>query len=133
MPPLSLPMRRLCEWVADYYLAPLASVVRMVWPSVAFLGEREVTEYRLGDTLPARMTPERRTAVDKLAGQQGLVRDLARIAACRMQCCAVWSRPGRWSRCAWGQTGFWRCQIRISRRRCWRQHRLQRRERLPMQ
>lgn len=80
MPPLSLPMRRLCEWVADYYLAPLASVVRMVWPSVAFLGEREVTEYRLGDMLPARMTPERRTAVEKLAGQQGLVRDLARIA-----------------------------------------------------
>jgi primosomal protein N' (replication factor Y) len=78
--PLSLPMRRLCEWVADYYLAPLAGVVRMVWPSVAFLGDREIVEYRLGGDLPARMTPARTQAVERLAGRQGLVRDLARTA-----------------------------------------------------
>jgi primosomal protein N' (replication factor Y) len=78
--PLSLPLRRLCEWVADYYLAPLAGVVRMVWPSVAFLGDREVVEYRLGGDLPARMTPARVAAVERLAGKQGLVRDLARVA-----------------------------------------------------
>jgi primosomal protein N' (replication factor Y) len=78
--PLSLPMRRLSEWVADYYLAPLAGVVRMVWPSVAFLGDREIVEYRLGGDLPARMTPARAQAVERLAGRQGPVRDLARVA-----------------------------------------------------
>jgi len=80
MPPLSAPLRRLCEWVADYYLAPLAAVVRMVWPSVAFLGDREVTEYRLSGPLPARMTPERQIAAGKLDGRQGIIRDLVRIA-----------------------------------------------------
>ncbi|MFZ4689829.1 MAG: primosomal protein N' [Polymorphobacter sp.] len=80
IPPLSAPMRRLCEWVSDYYLAPLAGVVRMVWPSVAFLAAREVTEYRLGGVAPARMTLARTAALAALAGRQGLVRDLARIA-----------------------------------------------------
>ena len=78
--PLSLPMRRLCEWVADYYLSPLAGVIRMVWPSVAFLGEREIVEYRLGGASPARLTPGRAAALEKLAGRQGIVRDLARLA-----------------------------------------------------
>jgi primosomal protein N' (replication factor Y) (superfamily II helicase) len=80
MPPLAAPLRRLCEWVADYYLSPLAAVVRMVWPSVAFLGDREVTEYRLDGALPARMTPERLRAVERLQGTQGIVRDLTRMA-----------------------------------------------------
>ncbi len=80
MPPLAEPMRRLCEWVSDYYLSPLAGVIRMVWPSVAFLGEREVTEYRSGGPEPARMTPARVQALAKLAGRQGVVRDLARVA-----------------------------------------------------
>jgi len=78
--PLSLPMRRLCEWVADYYLSPLAGVVRMVWPSVAFLGDREIVEYRLGGDFPGRMTRARAQAVERLADKQGLVRDLARVA-----------------------------------------------------
>ena len=30
VPPLAAPLRRLCEWTADYYLSPLASVLRMV-------------------------------------------------------------------------------------------------------
>ncbi|GGE19050.1 primosomal protein N' [Polymorphobacter glacialis] len=80
IPPLSAPMRRLCEWVADYYLASLAGVIRMVWPSVAFLGEREIVEYRLGGQLPGRMTPARLQAVERLEGRQGIVRDLARMA-----------------------------------------------------
>jgi transposase len=35
VPPIAAPLRRLCEWTADYYLAPLASVLRMVLPSSA--------------------------------------------------------------------------------------------------
>ena len=80
MPPIAEPLRRLCEWVGDYYLAPLAGVIRMVWPSVAFLGDREVIEYRIGGAAPARMTPGRMVAVEKLAGWQGVVRDLTRIS-----------------------------------------------------
>ena len=78
--PLSAPMRRLVEWVADYYVATPLSVIRMVWPSVAFLPEREVTEYRPGGPLPARMTPARTEALEKLEGRQGTVRDLSRMA-----------------------------------------------------
>ena len=37
VPPIAAPLRRLCEWTADYYLAPLASVLRMVLPSSAAL------------------------------------------------------------------------------------------------
>src|SRR6187549_938312 len=29
VPPLAEPLRRLIEWTADYYLAPIASVLRM--------------------------------------------------------------------------------------------------------
>jgi primosomal protein N' (replication factor Y) len=46
-PPLPAPLRRLIEWTADYYLAPLASVLRMTLPSTSALqGGRVVTEYR---------------------------------------------------------------------------------------
>jgi primosomal protein N' (replication factor Y) len=42
--PIAAPLRRLCEWTADYYLAPLASVLRMVLPSSAALdGPRQLT------------------------------------------------------------------------------------------
>ncbi len=80
IPPLAAPLRRLCEWVADYYIAPLAGVIRMVWPSVAFLGDREVTEYRLGGPAPDRMTPARTQALERLADRQGIVRDLTRMS-----------------------------------------------------
>jgi primosomal protein N' (replication factor Y) (superfamily II helicase) len=69
MPPLALPLRRLSEWVADYYLSPLAGVIRMVWPQVAFLGSRELIEYRLGGPEPARATPERARAIAALVGR----------------------------------------------------------------
>ena len=33
VPPIPAQLRRLCEWTADYYLSPLAAVLRMVMPS----------------------------------------------------------------------------------------------------
>ena len=80
LPPLADPLRRLIEWTADYYVASLQSVVRMAWPSVAFLSPREFTEYRLGGPLPKRLTPERAKALERLEGRQGTARDLARMA-----------------------------------------------------
>src|SRR3954468_20838981 len=45
--PIAAPLRRLCEWTADYYLSPLAAVLRMVMPSSAALeGSRQLIEYR---------------------------------------------------------------------------------------
>src|SRR4051812_40330643 len=45
--PIAAPLRRLCEWTADYYLSPLGAVLRMVLPSSAALdGPRQLTEYR---------------------------------------------------------------------------------------
>uniref|UniRef100_UPI0013DD5E4A replication restart helicase PriA n=1 Tax=Sandarakinorhabdus rubra TaxID=2672568 RepID=UPI0013DD5E4A len=80
LPPLAAPLRRLIEWTADYYVAPLQAVVRMAWPSVAFLNPRAFTEYRLGGPLPTRLTPERAQALERLEGRQGTARDLARMA-----------------------------------------------------
>src|SRR5919112_5074437 len=76
--PIAAPLRRLCEWTADYYLAPLASVLRMVLPSSAALdGPRPLTEYRPTGVLPSRLTPQREKALASLAGRQGTVRELA--------------------------------------------------------
>src|SRR6187397_544265 len=36
-PPVPAQLRRVAEWVADYYLAPLAAVLRMVLPSSSAL------------------------------------------------------------------------------------------------
>jgi primosomal protein N' (replication factor Y) len=78
VPPIAAPLRRLCEWTSDYYLAPLASVLRMVVPSAAALdGPRQLTEYRLRGTLPERLTPQREKALAALQGRQGTVRELA--------------------------------------------------------
>src|SRR4051794_40876184 len=55
VPPIAAPLRRLCEWTADYYLVPLASVLRMVLPSSAALeGSRQLIEYRLSAVAPKR-------------------------------------------------------------------------------
>jgi primosomal protein N' (replication factor Y) len=76
--PIALPLRRLCEWTADYYLAPLASVLRMVLPSSAALdGPRQLTEYRPTGSVPGRMTPQREKALAALQGRQGTIRELA--------------------------------------------------------
>ena len=78
VPPVPGPLRRLCEWTADYYLSPLAAVLRMVLPSSSALqGSRQLTEYRATGLVPERMTPQRRQAVEKLEGRQGTIRELA--------------------------------------------------------
>src|SRR6478752_9619432 len=64
VPPIPSPLRRLAEWTADYYLSPLASVLRMVLPSSSALdGPRQLTEYRPTGTVPDRMTPQREKAL----------------------------------------------------------------------
>ena len=78
VPPIAAPLRRLCEWTADYYLAPLASVLRMVLPSSAALeGPRQLTEYRPTGVVPDRLTPQREKALAALEGRQGTIRELA--------------------------------------------------------
>ena len=78
VPPIAAPLRRLCEWTADYYLAPLASVLRMVLPSSAALeGSRQLVEYRPTGLVPERLTPQREKALAALAGRQGAIRELA--------------------------------------------------------
>src|SRR3954470_25020575 len=76
--PIAAPLRRLAEWTADYYLAPLASVLRMILPSSSALeGPRQLTEYRPTGLVPDRMTPQREKALAALGGRQGTVRELA--------------------------------------------------------
>src|SRR5437868_6342570 len=82
VPPLRAPLRRLCEWTADYYLAPLASVLRMVLPSSAALdGPRQLTEYRPTGIVPPRLTPQREKALKAIEGRQGTIRELANHAS----------------------------------------------------
>jgi primosomal protein N' (replication factor Y) len=78
VPPLAPALRRLVDWTADYYLAGHAAVLRMVLASGAALDSpATITEYRATGTRPPRMTPQRTQALDRLAGAQGLVRELA--------------------------------------------------------
>ncbi|MEO6359527.1 MAG: primosomal protein N' [Sphingomicrobium sp.] len=78
VPPIAAPLRRLCEWTADYYLSPLAAVLRMVLPSAGALqGSRQLTEYRPTGQLPIRLTPQREKALQLLEGRQGTIRELA--------------------------------------------------------
>ena len=81
VPPLPAPLRRLIEWTADYYLSPLASVARMALSSHAALqGGAMITEYRLTGATPGRLTPQRALAIERLAGEQATIRELATIA-----------------------------------------------------
>ncbi len=81
VPPLPAPLRRLIEWTADYYLSPLASVVRMALPSSSALeGAKLATEYRATGHVPDRLTPQRAQALERIGDRQGLVRELATIA-----------------------------------------------------
>ena len=78
VPPIRAPLRRLAEWTADYYLAPLASVLRMILPSSSALeGPRQLTEYRPTGFTPERMTTQRLKALAAIEGRQGTVRELA--------------------------------------------------------
>src|SRR5215213_7674259 len=70
VPAIAAPLRRLCEWTADYYLSPLASVLRMVMPSSAALdGPRQLKEYRPTGVVPERLTPQREKALAELEGR----------------------------------------------------------------
>jgi primosomal protein N' (replication factor Y) len=81
VPPLSAPLRRLIEWTADYYCAPLTAVARMALASGAALkGGGTTTEYRLSGAEPARLTPQRAAALDALQGEQATIRELAELA-----------------------------------------------------
>src|SRR5688500_6735865 len=80
LPPLSEPLRRLIEWTADYYLAPLGAVLRMALPSTSALeGARTVIEYRATGHVPERLTPQRGQALERIGDRMGLVRELAII------------------------------------------------------
>ena len=77
-PPVALGLRRLINWVVDYYLTNHAAVLRMVLSSsAAFTATGTITEYRRTGFEPARLTPQRAAALDALEGAQGLVRELA--------------------------------------------------------
>lgn len=81
VPPLRAPLRRLIEWTASYYFASPASVLRMVLSSgAAFADNRPISEYRLNGTVPDRITPQRQQALEKLAGVQGTISELANKA-----------------------------------------------------
>ncbi|MGB7374048.1 primosomal protein N' [Pontixanthobacter sp.] len=81
IPPVRAELRRLMEWTADYYCAPLASVARMVLSSGgAMRGPSTMTEYRLSGAEPERMTPQRAAAMDALQGEQATIRELAERA-----------------------------------------------------
>jgi len=81
VPPLKPALRRLIEWTADYYCAPLSSVARMVIASGGALrGPATVTEYRLTGGMPERMTPQRERAMELLDGEQATIRELAELA-----------------------------------------------------
>ena len=81
LPPLNAPLRRLIEWTADYYLAPVAAVLRMALASASALdGSRTITEYRATGLVPERLTPQRAQALERISNRQGLVRELALAA-----------------------------------------------------
>ena len=81
IPPLPGPLRRLIEWVADYYVAPLSSVARMALSSGGALrGPASMTEYRLTGGMPERMTPQRQKAMEALEGEQATIRELSGLA-----------------------------------------------------
>jgi primosomal protein N' (replication factor Y) len=81
VPPIPAPLRRLVEWTADYYLAPIASVLRMALPSSAALdGPRQLTEYRPTGVVPDRLTPQREKALAAIEGRQGTCSELAQHA-----------------------------------------------------
>jgi primosomal protein N' (replication factor Y) len=80
-PPVPAPVRRLVEWTANYYLAPLAGVLRMALSSsAAFESAPTIVEYRPTGVVPDRLTPQREQALERIGDRQGLVRELATIA-----------------------------------------------------
>ncbi|MEB3415393.1 primosomal protein N' [Alteriqipengyuania sp. WL0013] len=81
VPPIRAQLRRLIEWTADYYCAPMSAVARMALSSgQALKGAKTAIEYRLSGQEPDRMTPKRAQAMDALQGEQGSIRELAELS-----------------------------------------------------
>ena len=81
VPPIRPELRRLIEWTAEYYVAPLAAVARMVISSGGALrGPATMTEYRLSGGVPERMTPQRQAAIEALEGEQATIRELSGLS-----------------------------------------------------
>ena len=80
-PPIPASVRRLVEWTADYYLSPPSAVLAMALrTSAAFESAPTITEYRATGQVPARLTPQRAQALERIGERQGLVRELALAA-----------------------------------------------------
>ena len=81
VPPIRPELRRLIEWTAEYYVAPMAAVARMVISSGGALrGPATMTEYRLSGGVPERMTPQRQAAIEALEGEQATIRELSGLS-----------------------------------------------------
>ncbi|MEX6724458.1 primosomal protein N' [Parapedomonas caeni] len=77
-PPLDPPLRQLIDWTARYYLAATGAVLRMsLSVPEALEDEKTLRVYRPAPVPPDGLTPKRRQALDRLAGHQGSVRELA--------------------------------------------------------
>ena len=115
--PIAEPLRRFCEWTADYYLSPLASVLRMVLPSSAALdGPRQLTEYRPTGVVPiASLRSGTRRLLHCKAGKarSGNWPIMLRSAT---RSCAVSSMPALWKRSPSTRTAPSPAPILISRR-----------------
>jgi primosomal protein N' (replication factor Y) (superfamily II helicase) len=79
-PPIPAPVRRLVEWTANYYLAPMSLVLSMVLrTTAAFESAPTIVEYRATGMVPDRLTPQRAQALERIGERQGLVRELAAL------------------------------------------------------
>jgi len=73
LPPLPEPLRKLIGWVADYYMALPAAVLRMALPQAAFLpAPRGVRHHVLGDVPTDAKHPARRELLARLEAARGL-------------------------------------------------------------
>jgi primosomal protein N' (replication factor Y) len=85
-PPLGVLQRKFIDWVASYYVEPPGNILRMVLrvPS-ALAPAKEQVGYHASGRLPARMTPQRRRALDvaqeRIALRAGEIAELAGVGA----------------------------------------------------
>lgn len=66
LPALPEPLRRLIAWVADYYLAAPAAVLRMALPQAAFQPEGRAVQHYLLGPLPETKSAKRRALLERL-------------------------------------------------------------------
>lgn len=80
-PPIPDATRRLAQWAAGYYLAPLPAVLRMALPGADLL---EASTRRVWRRVPppGPLTPRRQAAWDAIGDASGSMAELARQAGC---------------------------------------------------